>query len=260
MNDHNLDDLIIDNEEPRNAKTKTALTIITLLIVMLIVAIVLTKIVLKDPNAEQIALEENNTELISPELTLQNITEDKAPKDELNLSNIIEEEIKAPKLPAQEESIKPESTTHIEATDKTVETATEAVATTSETEVNTVEPKKETVEASGVKETVKTTVPAETKIIEKAKAEPAKRPVNIPASKSVVSGSYYIQVGSFTKSPSTQFLSIIKNSGFNYKISPATNSGTKKLLIGPYQSKKDADTALIRVKDRINKSAFVVKK
>jgi len=67
-------------------------------------------------------------------------------------------------------------------------------------------------------------------------------------------------VGSFTQTPSSHFLSIIKNSGFNYHITPATSAGTKKLLIGPYETRADVDTALVRVRDRINKRAFVVKK
>jgi len=74
-----------------------------------------------------------------------------------------------------------------------------------------------------------------------------------------LSGAYYIQVGSFSQAPSRQFLGIIKSSGFNYKIM-AGRSGSSKLLIGPYVNRVSAMDALPRVKDRINKSAFVVKK
>jgi hypothetical protein len=34
----------------------------------------------------------------------------------------------------------------------------------------------------------------------------------------------------------------------------------KKVLIGPYKSRPQVDKVINRVKDRINKSAFVVKK
>ena len=67
-------------------------------------------------------------------------------------------------------------------------------------------------------------------------------------------GSYYIQVGSFSNKPSNRFLSVITNSGFSYKLH---SSG--KLLIGSYSSRANANSDLPRVKDRINKSAFVIK-
>ncbi len=71
---------------------------------------------------------------------------------------------------------------------------------------------------------------------------------------------YYIQVGYFSKMPSSQFLSVIKRSGFDYLITPPNAKGNKKLLIGPYATRAEADRALVRVRDRINKSAFILKK
>ncbi len=71
MHDHNLDDLIIDNIEPNNSKTKSFLTIIALMIVVLIVAIILTKILLKTPDENALAFEEDATEMIAPELKLK---------------------------------------------------------------------------------------------------------------------------------------------------------------------------------------------
>ena len=267
MNDHNLDDLIIDNIEPKNAKTKSFLTIIALLIVVLIVAIILTKIILKDPNADKIAFEENHTELVSPELTLQSAAEPKPAKKEPELSNIIENALKSP-APVEEvakETV--EITKEVvqapkqpEVTEK-VEEAVKIEVPEKKEVVKTETPEKEVVEkVAPKKEVPKVAKPVPTQIIEKAKERPTGKPVNIPAPKPVTSQTYYIQVGSFTQTPSARFLSIIKNSGFDYKITSATSSGTKKLLIGPYKDRKSVDTALVRVRDRINKSAFVVKK
>lgn len=282
MNDHNLDDLIIDNIEPKNAKTKSFLTIIALLIVVLIVAIILTKIILKDPNADKIAFEENNTELVSPELTLQSAAEPKPAKKEPELSNIIENALKTP-APVEEvakETV--ERTKEVVQAPKQPEVKTAAEkeklqqeyaeirkarvekekAEKAEAEAKKEEMKKEeeAKKAEIKKEVPKTEKPVPTQVIEKAKERPTGKPVNVPAPKPVTSQTYYIQVGSFTQTPSSRFLSIIKNSGFDYKITPATSSGTKKLLIGPYKDRKSVDTALVRVRDRINKSAFVVKK
>ena len=257
MNDHNLDDLIIDNIEPKNSKTKSFLTIIALLIVVLIVAIILTKIILKDPNAEKIAFEENNTEMISPELTLQSTTVPEPKKEESKLSNIIENELKAP-VQVKKDVIQVDEavaiTKEIIPAPKQPEVKTEVVKT--EIPEKKEEPKKEEIK----KEIPKVEKPLPIKVIEKAKERPTGKPVNVPTLKPAASQAYYIQVGSFTQTPSTQFLSIIKKSGFNYKITSPTSSGTKKLLIGPYEDRKSVDTALVRVRDRINKSAFVVKK
>lgn len=272
MNDHNLDDLIIDNMEPKNGKTKSILTIIALLIVVLIVAIILTKIILKDPNADKIAFEENNTELVSPELTLQNAAEPEPVKKEPELSNIIE---KALKTPAPVEEVAKET---IEITKEVVQvpkqpkvkTAAEEEKLQQEyAEIREARVEKEKAdaikadkaEAEAKKEKIKKEVkPVPTQIVEKAKVRPTGKPVNVPAPKPVTAQNYYIQVGSFKQTPSSRFLGIIKNSGFNYKITSPTSSGTKKLLIGPYKDRKSVDAALVRVRDRINKSAFVVKK
>ena len=266
MNDHNLDDLIIDNIAPKNGKAKSILTIIALLIVVLIVAIILTKIILKDPNTEQLALEQDNTtELISPELTLQNATETKKTPKATTLSTIIENEPKAPVQTPKE--VTEEVTKKEEIKEKP---AKEIVKITKEFAQVPTEPKvKPTVEnvikeetpkaEESKKEVAKTAKPAPIKIIEKAKERPTGRPVNVPKKIHATQG-YFIQVGSFTQTPSSRFLSIIKNSGFNYTITPATKNGTKKLLIGPYDNRKAVDTALVRVRDRINKQAFVIKK
>ncbi len=278
MNDHNLDDLIIDNIEPKNTKTKSFLTIIALLIVVLIVAIILTKIILKDPNADKIAFEENNTELVSPELTLQSAAEPKPAKKEPELSNIIENALKTP---APEEEVAKET---IEITKEVVQAPKQSEEKTevekeklqqeyAEIRKARVEKEKadaikaekakseaEAKKAEMKKEEAKVAKPVPTQIIEKAKVRPTGKPVNVPTSKPVRTQTYYIQVGSFKQTPSSRFLSIIKSSGFSYKITDPTSSGTKKLLIGPYKDRKSVDTALVRVRDRINKSAFVVKK
>jgi DedD protein len=272
MNDHNLDDLIIDNIEPRKSKTKSFLTIIALLIVVLIIAIILTKIILKDPNAQKLAFEENNTEMISPELTLQSATEPepipKPIKEETKLSTIIENELKAP---SQVEEVSKET---VEITKEIIKVPEQPKAKNSTKEEERLQKEKEYNEAKRAKlaqekaaqkkaeeERLKLEK-AEQKRVAKEKAAKEKAAKVKPAvkPKPVSSQVYYIQVGSFTKTPSTQFLNIIKKSGFNYQITPKAANGTKKLLIGPYKNRASADTALARVKDRINKNAFVVKK
>jgi len=233
MNDHNLDDLIIDNIDPKNSKTKSFLTIIALAIVVLIVAIILTKIILKDPQ-QQAILEEDDTELISPELTLQH---DK-------------KTITTSKTPEKHESIKKE----IALGNNKISTHTLRTSTTKKE----IETKRFTNNKKRKEERIKNLQAQKARAIANEKRLSKKQALD--AQKLNTTKGYFIQVGSFTQTPSARFLSVIKNSGFNYHITAASNTGTKKLLIGPYDSRNDVDTALIRVRDRINKSAFVIKK
>jgi len=251
MNDHNLDDLIIDNIKPKNGKAKSFLTIIALLVIVLIVAIILTKIILKDPNEGKAALEDNITEMISPELRLQNVAIKKEKeKEETKLSSIIEKElsepVKAPEVKEIVETAEPIQTEEVK--EKIIETA--------KPKTESVEITKEFVQSPTVAE-VKESPKVEEVVVPETKPTPVKE--KKPETITSVSGqTYYIQVGSFSKTPSSRFLGTIKNSGFNYKIT--TSGKTKKLLIGPYKDRASANTALVRVKDRINKSAFVVKR
>lgn len=261
MHDHNLDDLIIDNIEPKNRKTKSFLTIVALLIVVLIVAIILTRTLLTSPGDSEMIIAEEDTEVIAPELQLQTATSKgktvpnaEKTENELSLSNIIEQKIKAPMAePPKPKSIeKPKpiaAPAHVKKEEKIEEVSKEIVPITKEyTQI-----------PQQVEKPVKVAeVPKPKKVTTSKQVEEAKKELVTP--KPVSATTYYIQVGSFSQNPSSRFLSVIKNSGFNYKITKPSAKGIKKLLIGPYGSRASVDAALVQVRDRINKSAFVVKK
>lgn len=255
MHDHNLDDLIIDNIEPKNRKTKSFLTIVALLIIVLIVAIILTKILLKTPEDNKLKVEDDTTEMIAPELKLQAVPKKvEKPKDELSLSNIIEQEIKHP----AEEPKKPKAIEKPETIEEPEEVLKETVTITKEyTQIPQAE--KKPVKVIEVPKPEKVAAPVVTEI-PKPVVVPKKVPQTVTPPKAVAKTTYYIQVGSFSQNPSSRFLSVIKNSGFSYHITKASPKGIKKLLIGPYESRASVDTALVKVRDRINKSAFVIKK
>jgi len=265
MNDHNLDDLIIDNIDPKNSKTKSFLTILALAIVVLIVAIILTRIVLQEPKNE-LALEEAETEMISPELKLQN--KEKADKNSLALKNKSQKTVAKPTQPTSEE-IKPET---IQKTEEKVAQAIEEekkvmaqndTHTPSQNQEDKKQPVAKKVEPKKP-ETPKTSAKPQSKPVE-TPAVPVTKNKTVSSSNTsipsrIVSGSYYIQVGSYAQSPSKDYLRQIKNSGFDYILTKPSQDGSKKLLIGPYKKRTLADTALVRVRDRINKGAFIVKK
>jgi len=85
--------------------------------------------------------------------------------------------------------------------------------------------------------------------------------------KKVMKEKYYIQAAALLKNkkPDNKFLEIIKKDGFNYKIIETytliKNERVKitKILIGPFNSRADADKSLIKVKKFITKNAFIVK-
>ena len=301
MTDHNLDDLIIDNINSRNPKKKNLLTIAALAIVVLIVAIILTKTILKTP--ENIAINElNDTEMISPDLTLQKAIKEEVTQESDKLSLANEEDNKddittkdtttSSSEQTQTSDIKPETVAIEE--DKIDEKPEDEIKSEPIEAIKPVAKKKyENIASKTVHitkdifedETPKVTIPKKMDYEKKLKlAKEKKRAVqkihakptapkrakkvnitttsanNINLTPSSTSGHYFIQVGSFRNTPSKQFLSIIQKSGFNYKITAPAASGIKKLLIGPYTNKSAADNALARVKNHINKSAFVTKR
>ena len=287
MHDHNLDDLIIDNIEPKNSKTKSFLTIIALLIVILIVAIILTKILLKTPDENGLAFKEDTTELIAPELQLketpkpQKVNEEPAlliqkeepklpeiPKavetqKEPVLSNIQDQEIKAPVVKTTKPVIEQEPSLTLK--EKEAKDAADIAYW------KTVQEKRKAAERKR-KESVQIVAPVKPKKVQtpvvktpKPVVQHVKKPVRKPITttsvpKTVESGKYYVQVGAYRKKPSTRFMSVIRNNRYKYIMTKPDRNGIKRLLIGPYSDRASVNRALIDIKDRIHKRAFIVKR
>lgn len=252
MKDHNLDDLIIDDIEPKQNKAKGLLTIVALLIAILIVAIIMTRLFLGNSDKNATIAEQNQEEMISPELKLDTSDQSlEAGKKELEqLSSMMEDEL-------SNEQEKTETVSQPSAPEE--EVVTETIQANEE--VTPVAPVREPVKSKPVKPVAEVapvqevTPPVAVEVAPKVKPVTAKKETS-PAPKPVETkqssaGTYYIQVGAFSKEPSKQFLSVITKSGFQYKL----NKG--KLLIGPYISREAASHDLPKVKDRINKQAFI---
>ncbi|MEY3090041.1 MAG: hypothetical protein RL113_357 [Pseudomonadota bacterium] len=247
MRDHNLDDLIIDNIEPKTSKTKNLLTIISLFLIILFVVIIITKILINSPEESQSLEINDNPTMISPELKLQENTLSQEPIEvnntEPSLSNILEETVPAPEA---KEEMKPETIT------PQIKETVEAKPVEEKADVKTsgTPPKEQSVAPAPVEE--KKPEPVKPKIEQKpvAKKVPKAKPTAVDAQ------TYYIQVGSFSSTPSERFISVIKNRGFQYQIQ--TQNGVKKILIGPYQGRAAVDEALPQIRNLITKSAFVV--
>ena len=245
--DHNLDDLIIDDIKPDRSKGKGVLTIIALLIILLIAAIIMTRFFLGESDQNTTMVEQGQDELISPELKLDTSEHNPdADKKELEQLSSMMEEALVDKKSGPEKS-QPQTARPQEKQAKPEEKQVKA-------EVPQIKPETVQVdeEAERVKPVPKVNIETVDKPAPKTAEAPARKPVSKPQhGKSRQSSSYYIQVGSFSKKPSSRFLSVISRSGFRYEL----RNG--KLLIGPYRSDAAARGDLPRVKSKINKGAFI---
>ena len=76
--------------------------------------------------------------------------------------------------------------------------------------------------------------------------------------KAVTNGKYYVQVGSFSKyQPNKKFLKSITDLGFNYKFHKVGN--LNKVLVGPFKTQKEANSAKRVLRAKVEPGAFSVK-
>lgn len=74
--------------------------------------------------------------------------------------------------------------------------------------------------------------------------------------KTVSSGNYFIQVGSFASNSSASLERKLKNLDYDYKV--VTSGNVKKVLVGPYATKENASKNLYDLREQINPEAFIV--
>lgn len=92
------------------------------------------------------------------------------------------------------------------------------------------------------------------KPVEKASKETASKPA---AKTAETGGTYYIQVGSFSKQPNQALFDRLNASGLKYTTVP---SGTStKVMVGPFQGEKAARDVLGTVKRNIESGAYITK-
>ncbi len=230
MKDHsNLDDLIIDNMNSKpKSDMKSILTTIILIIIVLIIAIFSTKMLLNEPEKSPLANELNYTQIANPDLQLD---ANNTTNDDANSSSA--------SIPASTD-----------------------INTTSDTQTETINSKPADI-PDVINQKLKGTTsqsPKASKISENKEANKSINKQNIPKPEAK-NETYFVQVGSFTSKPNETFLSAIKNSEYNYQIKTVKkgNITITKFLIGPYYGREKAESALVGIKNSINKSAFLIK-
>jgi len=224
-----LSDIVLEKGDSKTIKLKRILILVAFLILVFLVALASMKMMNKDGGKETSKL------ILPPEPTTQEVP---VAKDDQLFKQV----------PIIEENPKKES-------------FEEMIKTLKEKEVQKQE------EAKG-KENVQPTQPTKTEPVKtvetKGKEEAPKKEVAKPkepapqASASADAG-IYIQVGAVATNPEQKVLNDIKSKGFDYKLYKTVVNGNNvtKILIGPYAKGEDAQSALVSIRESLNKNAFI---
>ena len=256
MESKDLNDIVIeDNENSKKTQLKNILTLLALLFIILVISIVITKLILGSDE------EENNETNGSAVVETQNIDGSTAAvvgttaalgtaavlanrslgdsKGEDAKSSLVERNSSSThkKIPLRDHTPKVRHVVH---------------HTTPR-----------------VRHTTHTTTTRHTyvkKVVHHPKPKPTHRPTHKPtpkphiAKKSSVTDiekGYYIQIGAF-KDPSNAIKNI-KKDHLSYKIEKIKDGELTRVLVGPYDSRKEAKSDLSKVQDDISKNAYIKK-
>lgn len=130
-----------------------------------------------------------------------------------------------------------------------------AVATPTIKSVKPAEPKK----AATTTKTAVTATAAKTaeQPVAKTTAATAPKTADAAPKAAATGGTYYIQVGSFTKEPNKALFERLNASGLKYTTVPS--GAATKVLVGPFQGEKAARDVIGTVRKNIESGAYIVK-
>jgi len=233
MNDHNLEDLIIDDKvDLKDKKPKNVFIIVALALIFIILIIVALKSI-NDKNPK-VTPKESETRL-SGIVTHR----EKSNKEESNIAPIQDNENEIEK---SNENPSPE----------------DDYLSYQEPTPTPPAPKKE----ERVSKPVKPATPIhkkETKVVKKTE-KPTVSPAKLFKKRENInkSGNYYVQIGSFRRMPSDKFFNKIKAKGYTPVV--VNMGGYIKVRVGPYDSYDTAKKRLNEIKERLGILGFVVRK
>ncbi len=262
---NNLDDLILTEPEGEGGRKKGLLVLLGLVVLLAVIGVVLTNIIMnsgedenkttqsiKDEIATNLEMEKEKVQIGSNKSKDdENLDDDLAPLDEQD--NLAKSSLEDTKESDKDSII----------TGASVVTAGTAAATAVKKKIAE---KKESIRSS-VKKKINDTdeiLAEQPKHIEKKRVVKKKehtRRVHKEVSRvkrdTRVSygGNVYIQVGSFSKGPSSSFINKIRKVGLRYRIKEV--NGFRRVLVGPFRSVNDAQRVLPKVKAYIAPNAFI---
>jgi DedD protein len=224
-----LSDIVLNKSESANSNKKTILAVATLGVVLIVV------ILLMKPSSSS---ENNLVQPVPPkpqqgELIAEKTEPLEAKNDELTQEPLFEDV----------EVIQEEPTTVDEDLDKIAQKLKQE---SQEQTVTTALPTKKKHTKTVTQETKKSVVKVA-----------SKHQNNVKTVKKAVNGKYYVQVGSFSKyEPNKKFLNSITKLGYKYKYHKV--GSLNKVIVGPFQTKKEANHAKKVLRSKVEPGAFIV--
>jgi len=266
MGENNLDDLILTEPESEGSSNRGLLVVLGLVVLLLILGVVLANIIFggaSDDNATVQSVKSESAQLLDTNnntkenLTLEttdankadsmaqegNLDNDLAPlddKDDLANANMNDNA-----LDIKTEEPKENSNENVAATAAAATAA--GVASSANRAKKREVVKKEVTKPKKVQHKIK-------HIVKQNKPKPKPKPKRKAPAVSY-GGNTYIQVGSFSKGPSADFINKIRSTGLKYRIKEV--NGYRRVLVGPFRSASDAQRVLGVVKAKISPSAFI---
>ncbi len=259
MNRYDMQDLIIEDDNNKSKKPKRVLAIIALIIIILVAGMTIMRSVVGGSENNSTEKTSSKSETIDKELqpvknpiTMTDKNKDDNPDE---LKPISDDELPTIPLPAPK----------VEKEEKPVVTETKEEKHAEP--VKAQEHKKEVNkrESAPVHKAPKPTHKSSKKVKKetKTKSKPSKpselfkKHSTTKHTNSVSGKIYYIQVGSFSKTPNHKYIENIKSKGYHYKLFKSGN--LIKVRVGPYSSYEEAKSNLANIKSSLGISGFVVR-
>ena len=246
MSDNTLDDLILTDPEPDNKKSKGILALLALVVLLIIVGAILAKMIFSSPEDAN-AKDSNSTTEIKKDIITNNANAslDNNTKGQDNTTAPLDADLTPlddTAMPSNVETVGVDESSKKD--DKKISNNEAMSVEKTDTKV------KNNIEEPAVEHKVK-------KIVHKAKPKVTHKPKTKHVTQKIGGhGSTYIQVGSFSKGPNSDFINKIIKSGFRYRIKEV--NGFRRVYVGPFTS-SEASSILGRVKAKISQSAFIKK-
>lgn len=244
-------DILLEKDENKASKFKKIALGVGVLVLIFLVVIIVMKIINKPDSKE------DDSRLVIQPTTNQNEPESSTSKDDPLFKQvpIIQEDSKKESFEEMVKKLKEKETKRAkeeesepkkdEKSSKKDEIAKEAAK-----DVPAPESAMKPVPIKEIKQPKKQ--PKKEKVAKKKKAKPA------PA-KSASSGTYIQVLASTKMNPDKKFVAKVKAKGYPYRLYKTEVKGTPylKVLVGPYNSQKEARETLVKVKKELNPDAFI---
>ncbi len=251
-----LSDIVLNKDDSSNSNKKIILAIATLGVVLIIVVMLMNSINSKGTNNLPQAI-------LPPEPTAQIASENESHKEPLfeNVPVVQENKQESTNLDHIAKKLKQESITaqKVKNIEKPIKT-TPIVRKHKKIVHSKVLPKKVTKPYKKVTKPYKKVTKPYKKVTKPYKkvTKPYKKSQKSHKKITILKHPYFVQVGSFSRDkPNKKFLNSIKKLGYTYSYHKIRH--INKVLVGPFNTRKEANKAKIILRSKVVRGAFLVK-